>query len=603
MGALLLAVLLPTACLLWFMNEAVANERLAVRQRLQEAYQGELTSRQERVEQTWIRLRAQMQQTQDKPAAEAFAALVNDGASSALIFRGGQLAYPASQIVPTAEEKEAGQRAAELLAQAREMIRAGRVAEGCKILRDTLQAKEFEAARDDEGRLIPPNAALLAIDSLPPASPDQLALAHQLAEKLRHYDGPAISSPQRFFLMQQVHALTAEPFPTMEAERQALQLAETAPAQSAETAALHQAPGSNLWLYEENGACAVFNENDLASRIKEAIGDPPQGTAITLRAPRFKEPPDVFISQPTGGVMQDWAIDLSLRGTDPFGEAARSHVATYFWTAAVAIAAIALLAAVLGITMSRQMKLTRLKNDLIATVSHELKTPLASMRVLVDTLLEGRIAGAREQREYLTLIGRENVRLSRLIDNFLTFSRMERRKAAFDFRQIRVAKVLSEAVAAMGERGAAIQVEAPANLQIWGDEDALVTVVVNLLDNALKYSDPGTRVQLSAQDNAGFIEITVRDQGIGIARRHHRRIFQRFYQIDRALSRRAGGCGLGLAIVDYIVRGHRGSISVTSIPGKGSTFGVRLPTIREKLAVDITLRAGVVAEIRSIETS
>src|SRR3954452_22831423 len=156
--------------------------------------------------------------------------------------------------------------------------------------------------------------------------------------------------------------------------------------------------------------------------------------------------------------------------------------------ALLAIGITILLAAIVTAWFTHQMRLTRLKNDLIATVSHELKTPLSSMRVLVETLLADRVPGPRERREYLDLIARENMRLSRLIDNFLTFSRMERRKSVFDFRPVEVAAIVHAATAAMGERAAVVETHVPKHLVIWGDADALVTVLVNLLDNAWKYS-------------------------------------------------------------------------------------------------------------------
>src|SRR3954452_1865247 len=159
--------------------------------------------------------------------------------------------------------------------------------------------------------------------------------------------------------------------------------------------------------------------------------------------------------------------------------------------ALLAIGITILLAAIVTAWFTHQMRLTRLKNDLIATVSHELKTPLSSMRVLVETLLADRVPGPRERREYLDLIARENMRLSRLIDNFLAFSRMERRKAVFDFRPVEIAALVSAAVAAMGDRATVVESHVPENLTVWGDADALITVLLNLLDNAWKYSrDP-----------------------------------------------------------------------------------------------------------------
>ena len=253
--------------------------------------------------------------------------------------------------------------------------------------------------------------------------------------------------------------------------------------------------------------------------------------------------------------------------------------------ACLSISTIVVLAFGLAMYLRRQMSLTRLKNDLIATVSHELKTPLSAMRVLTDTLLDGRLPNEKDQRDYLQLIARENLRLSRLIDNFLTFSRMERNKAAFEFRPLRVQVLVDAALEALGDRAAIVKVSAPPQLMVQGDADALVTLLVNLLDNAWKYSGEKKEIELSAEQvSDDVVEIRVRDNGIGIARRHQRRIFQRFYQVDRQLSRASGGCGLGLAIVQFIAKAHHAEVSVASQPGRGSTFCVRLPAFLDRVA-------------------
>jgi signal transduction histidine kinase len=223
-----------------------------------------------------------------------------------------------------------------------------------------------------------------------------------------------------------------------------------------------------------------------------------------------------------------------------------------------------------------------MKNDFIATVSHELKTPLASMRVLVETLLEGNVRDDAQAREYLRLTVKENARLSRMIDNFLTFSRMERNKVAFTFSDAKPAVIASDAIEAVKTKydthECQLTQEIPNDLpDIQADHDAIVTVLVNLLDNACKYTTDHKQVSLRIYPDDGDVYFAVSDNGIGLARRHHRKIFDRFYQVDSSLSRKAEGCGLGLSIVKFIVDAHKGKISVESKPGGGSTFIVRLP--------------------------
>jgi signal transduction histidine kinase len=292
--------------------------------------------------------------------------------------------------------------------------------------------------------------------------------------------------------------------------------------------------------------------------------------------------PFVLIS--AGPSLPDWRMALYLEGADPFAEATRRQVAVYTWTAVLVMGFTAFITLVIGRYLLRQMRLTRLKNDFIATVSHELKTPLASMRVLVDTLLAGHYRDQQQVDDYLELISHENHRLSRLIDNFLSFSRMERNKKAFVLEGLAPDEVAREAAevvrARFADAGVRFDVDVADDLPaVSGDFDALVTVLVNLLDNAYKYSDDDKAISLHAWAQDGKVCFAVADNGIGISRRAARRIFDRFYQVDQSLSRRAEGCGLGLSIVKFIVDAHRGTVEVESEPGEGSKFIVTLPAL------------------------
>jgi len=275
-------------------------------------------------------------------------------------------------------------------------------------------------------------------------------------------------------------------------------------------------------------------------------------------------------------------LALYLDGEDPLQSAARQKTAFYVWTGVLMTAGIALLSILLAVYLGRQMRLTRLKNDLIATVSHELKTPLASMRLLVDTLRDGHSHDARLVEEYLQMIAKENARLTSLIEGFLTFSRMERNKAKFDQKVLQTGEIVDAALESIGNRlhapGCRLEVDLQEPLPaVIGDRDALVTVFVNLLDNALKYTGESKEICLRGFASNGNVCFEIEDNGIGFPRSASKKIFERFYQVDRTLSRRAGGCGLGLSIVQFILSAHNGSITAASRPGKGSTFTVLLP--------------------------
>ena len=273
---------------------------------------------------------------------------------------------------------------------------------------------------------------------------------------------------------------------------------------------------------------------------------------------------------------------MNLEGPDPFQSASSQRITTYIWIGLLMTAGVVLLALLLAGYLKRQIRLTRLKNDLIANVSHELKTPLASMRLLVDTLRDGHTQDSQLVQEYLELISKENARLSSVIEEFLTFSRMERNKTKFDRSTLKTEDIIKAALELVGERlqapGCQLNLELETDLpDIVGDRDALVAVLVNLLDNALKYSGDEKRIRLRGFSANGRVCLEVQDNGIGFPRSAAKRIFERFYQVDRTLSRRAGGCGLGLSIVKFIVDAHNGSITAKSQPGNGSTFTVQLP--------------------------
>ena len=286
--------------------------------------------------------------------------------------------------------------------------------------------------------------------------------------------------------------------------------------------------------------------------------------------------------------MPGWRLNLSAADGKFFEAEAKERVATIVWTAAALGAVTLALGWMAAATLQRRLQVARMKNDLVATVSHELKTPLASIRLLVDTLLEGGDHAAtpeerKQSRDYLELISQENARLTRLIDNFLTFSRLERGKQRFTFEIVPLAEVVRQTVAAVGDKfggdDAQLSVDVDEAASVRGDVDALVTVVVNLLDNAWKYTGPKKRVALTVHREGDRATISVSDNGVGLAPRAARKVFDRFYQVDQRVARTQGGCGLGLSIVRSIARAHGGEVSVTSRPGQGSTFVVSLPAV------------------------
>ena len=295
---------------------------------------------------------------------------------------------------------------------------------------------------------------------------------------------------------------------------------------------------------------------------------------------------NVFSTLNLKNYFNDWKAELYLR-IGVFKETADKKKFIYLWIAFTIIILMFSSTLLASKAVLRQAKLNRLKNDFIATVSHELKTPLSSMRVLVDTLLEGNYEGEKTATDYLHLISKENERLSRLIDNFLTFSRMERNKKAFDIGRVspaEIAQTAAEAVQTKFNKGKCrLDVNIDDGLaDVSADRDAMVTVLVNLLDNAYKYSYDNKQIELRVFSEESFICFSVKDNGIGMTRRQIKKVFDRFYQADSSLSRQAEGTGLGLAIVKFIVDAHKGQIRVESKVSSGSVFKVLLPILVDK---------------------
>jgi signal transduction histidine kinase len=294
----------------------------------------------------------------------------------------------------------------------------------------------------------------------------------------------------------------------------------------------------------------------------------------------------ILASTPVGNLMPGWRIALSAKGRPSLDTAAKARISLYLWTGLLITAGIVLLSIITAGYLNRQIRQSRLKNDLIATVSHELKTPLSSMRLFVDTLLEehaDREEGNKTHtRDYLRLIHKENLRLSRLIDDFLTFSRMERGKQPFVMRPCRIETLVHPALEAVRKKLETSDFEitteiAPDLPLIQADGDFMLTVLINLIENAYKYSGDSKKIRISAYRRDRHLCIEVQDWGIGVSRRHHKKIFNRFYRVDQSLSRETDGCGLGLNIVSFIVKAHSGKIEVASELNQGSLFRVRLP--------------------------
>jgi signal transduction histidine kinase len=231
---------------------------------------------------------------------------------------------------------------------------------------------------------------------------------------------------------------------------------------------------------------------------------------------------------------------------------------------------------------AKELKLARLKSEFVSTVSHEFRTPLTSIRYLADLLQRGRVRKEERKQQYYETITQESERLSRLIENILDFSKIEAGVKEYEFAETDTAEMCRDVVARFQEQVApqefTIESEVSEKLpQIYADREALSRALFNLLDNAVKYSGDNRRISLQAWPDESNIFIEVEDEGVGIGREEQQRVFEKFYRSGNIHESSVKGSGIGLTIVDHIVKAHAGEVILESELGKGTKVRLRLP--------------------------
>ena len=507
LALLLLVVLVAIGCVLWFMGEAMRNERMAVREKLAEAYRGQLALVRSQIDERWKQWLARLDDLESSPSG--FARGVREGLADSVIISN---VYPSLQTVRNPEA----------------------------------------------------NNELLSVETSTNSAAD-------LRDRINDYSADTLSSAQRRFLMHELQRHNPYlKFPTLAAEELAARYLETKPA--------------DVWSVAspEHRLLALFTTVSLRAKLSEPIRKVNllKGVTIAVVAPGEEVNTESTLVISALTEMPGWRLTLSLEDRALFDTETAKRVKLLVVVAGLVIVVMSVLSLLIARSFGRHVALARLKNDLLANVSHELKTPLTAMRALVDTLLDTEKFDEKTTREYLQLLATENARLSRLIENFLTFSRLERNKFKFQFARIHPQQVVESAIAAMGERSQGVELQTQENLpSMHGDADALVTALLNLLDNAWKYSGDQKHIVLRTETRNGYVSFAVEDNGIGLSPRETKRVFHRFYQTDQRLARVAGGCGLGLSIVQSIVEAHHGTVHVESEPGHGSTFTIEIPVV------------------------
>jgi len=232
--------------------------------------------------------------------------------------------------------------------------------------------------------------------------------------------------------------------------------------------------------------------------------------------------------------------------------------------------------------MVQLKKLEQVRSQFLANVSHELRTPVFSIQGFIETLLDGAIDDPTVNRNFLEKARQHTIRLNNLLNDLIEISRIESGEMKMSFRYFDIENFLKQVVDEMKSEAEnkAIDLRYLENrtrdVEVLGDKERLKQVMINLIDNALKYTDSGGKVDVYFEDGEDLVKVFVKDTGCGIAQEHIPRIFERFYRVDKDRSREVGGTGLGLAIVKHIVEAHKGELIVQSELKKGSKFGFTL---------------------------
>ncbi|OBZ13277.1 two-component system histidine kinase PnpS [Bacillus sp. FJAT-26390] len=230
-------------------------------------------------------------------------------------------------------------------------------------------------------------------------------------------------------------------------------------------------------------------------------------------------------------------------------------------------------------------RLERMRSEFVANVSHELKTPITAVKGFAETLLGGAVNDEETARSFLQIIFDESDRLNRLIGDILELSKIESRRVPLVFSPVEVDSFVEKSIRLMESEASRKNIELTMNIEpglyVEADEDRLRQIIMNLLSNGINYTPEGGKVSLKVEGlGDDHIRIQITDSGIGIPKKDLPRIFERFYRVDKARSRSSGGTGLGLSIVKHLVELHKGTISVTSAVGVGSTFTIELPVLQ-----------------------
>jgi len=313
-----------------------------------------------------------------------------------------------------------------------------------------------------------------------------------------------------------------------------------------------------------------------AERLSVLLRDT-AGNPVNNRVPAESGRPSIRLASDTGLPWTVVASTPSPAESESFASRRRLLLA------GLALAAVLVITTGYALTrsLSHELDVARLKSEFVAAVSHEFRTPLATLRQLTENLADGRVSTDERRSAYYQTQQRATNRLSRLVEHLLDFGRMEAGALRYHFEPLNPGRLVRdvvdefENVAATSGHKITVGID-PELPNVYADPEALGQALWNLLDNAIKYSPGRPAVWIDAVREGDFAAIRVRDEGFGITLEEQKQLFRKFFRGSAADSSHVKGAGIGLAMVDYIVRAHKGRIRVESEPGKGSTFTILL---------------------------
>lgn len=595
-----LAIAGPTAGLLWFMHRSLQGERQTLLAERNTARRVLLQEARDEVVAQLGRLALSPLSPEEMklPPGRRFVALMDHQRSDSgiILTVDGRLAFPVLAAPKSSAHTPTADRDAEQLLRDYHQP-AKNFSDGWQQLMDRLRGRQLWEAVSPSGRSYVPGLQLASLTEMNPAELRARRLLDDLRAQLLDYDNLVLPSSQRLYLWSRYQRLVpGASSPLIKAEHLAVIGADrfTMPERMGEFQPARSDP--NLLQVQTNVASLVllFEKEELLKTIERTAAlvlEPHSLRAEVLTAPKpvTDDPGDLATSMrlAIGRVLPNWQVlahdDMGVALID-------GQVRRRTWQySAVAIGGGLLLnvfAALAIRRLTRTANLTQARQDFLSTLSHELRTPLTSIRMFVDTLLSGGLDDPQRARTYLDFIRRENERLARLAENFLTFTRLESRRMNFDLQEIPPEEVAESARIAVETRfaieGTDFQVSVERKLPpIMADHTLLTTAVVNLLENAFKYTPPNNKkILLSVARGHNTVRFTVADNGQGLTPDEMKFIGEKFYRPDKSARSGQPGFGLGLNIVSHIMHAHNGRMEIHTEPEVGSRFTLILPSVK-----------------------